>query len=303
MNADAPGFTYSGDKPQPSFSVSPAAVPAGTDALVTIDTTSLSLGNGYAGLGFGTSDVLVRQVWVVSSTRLLASVSVASTAAQSTTNATLTNGLYSVTQPQVFATTTAAEHTLSMSSSVVNASTGGKAVYPGSAVSLYVLGTSGPLAKSVVVFSINDNAVQPAFPADDQLWFVMPSDTKPGPVIFKLQVDGQSALPIVIPVVPEPPHITAVAVNSGALDPKVPVKQGDLLTLTVTALAKDGTVVDPTQVTITVGGVSLKAADVKALDKGHAVMFALPGGVPTGTVDMTVSIGGLTSAPYPIPTQ
>ena len=303
MNSDAPAFTYGGDKPAPSFVVTPAAVPAGTDALVTVDVTGMNLGGSYAGIGFGTPDVLVRQVWAISATRLLASVSVAAGAVQSTSNVTLTNGLYSVTQPQAFATAPAGDHTLSMSSAVVNATTGGTDIYPGSAVSLYVVGAPGPLAKSQVVFSMNDTLVQAAFPADNQLWFVMPADMKPGPVIFKLQVDGQSALPIVIAVVPEPPHIIGVQVNSGALDANVPAKQGDSLTLIVTALAPDGTAVDPGQVTVNIGGVQLKAAEVKALDKGHAVMFAVPGGVPSGTVNVTVSIAGLTSAPYQIPIQ
>ncbi len=303
MNAEPPAFAYGTAETQPSFAVTPAAVPAGTDALVTLDVTGMSLADGYASAGFGTADVLVRGLWVVSPTRLLASVSVAGTAAQNTSNVTLDNGLSETTQPLAFTIQPASSETLAMSSSVVNASTGGKDIYPGSAVSLYISGLTGPLANSQVVFSMNDNRVQPAFPTDNQIWFVMPADTKPGPVILKLQVDGRTALPIVIPVVPEPPHVVAIKVNNVPLDPQVPVKQGDVLDLTVTALGPNGTVVDPSLVTINIGGVQVKPADVKVLDSGHDVLFPVPGGVPSGTVNLTVSINGLASAPYPVLAQ
>jgi hypothetical protein len=101
LNPTAPTYTYSGGGPSavaanPSLTVSPSVIPAGS--AVTVDVKS-SNGNFIANqttVGFGTSDVQVSQINVISSNHL--TVTVTPIVTISSANITITTGLEVISQ-------------------------------------------------------------------------------------------------------------------------------------------------------------------------------------------------------------
>ena len=73
--------TYSYGPSEPVFAAfDPNGLPAGASAMVEVNGVNTRFADGQTIVGFGSSDILVRRVWVLSPTRLLANVSVAATA-------------------------------------------------------------------------------------------------------------------------------------------------------------------------------------------------------------------------------
>ena len=98
----APTFTYASPAGSavtaagPSLVVSPSVIPAGGSVTLTIQGTGTNFTPGVTTVGFGTSDVLVTQVNVISPTQL--TVNVTPNATVSSANITITTGLEVISQ-------------------------------------------------------------------------------------------------------------------------------------------------------------------------------------------------------------
>ncbi|MEO8661998.1 MAG: carboxypeptidase regulatory-like domain-containing protein, partial [Bryobacteraceae bacterium] len=108
VQGDSPStFTFDSQADIAGMSIAPASLPAGTDTFIEINASGGNFAQGDTRVGFGTSDLLVRKIWVFSPTRLLAEVSVAPGAQSSTSTVTVVTGLrhfyqtysFSVQQP------------------------------------------------------------------------------------------------------------------------------------------------------------------------------------------------------------
>jgi hypothetical protein len=98
LNPTAPTYTYAASPvpTNPSLVVSPSVIPAGGSVTVEVRGINTNFTEGVTTVGFGTSDVQVNQVNVLSATRLTAVVSPAVTIA--TAGITVTTGLEVVSQ-------------------------------------------------------------------------------------------------------------------------------------------------------------------------------------------------------------
>jgi hypothetical protein len=98
LNPTAPTYTYAASSvtANPSLVVSPSVIPAGGNVTVVVRGINTNFTQGVTMVGFGTSDVQVNQVNVLSATRLTAVVSPAVTIA--TAGITVTTGLEVVSQ-------------------------------------------------------------------------------------------------------------------------------------------------------------------------------------------------------------
>jgi Matrixin/IPT/TIG domain len=98
LNPTAPTYTYAASSvtANPSLVVSPSVIPAGGNVTVVVRGINTNFTQGVTMVGFGTSDVQVNQVNVLSATRLTAVVSTAVTIA--TAGITVTTGLEVVSQ-------------------------------------------------------------------------------------------------------------------------------------------------------------------------------------------------------------
>ncbi len=102
LKTTAPAFTYASPASSaatasgPSLVVSPSVIPAGGSVTLTVQGTGTNFTPGVTTVGFGTSDVLVTQVNVISPTQL--TVNVTPNVTISSANITITTGLEVISQ-------------------------------------------------------------------------------------------------------------------------------------------------------------------------------------------------------------
>ncbi|MBI1898348.1 MAG: IPT/TIG domain-containing protein [Acidobacteria bacterium] len=281
----------------------PASVPAGADALVTIDGVNTNFADGQVAVGFGSADVAVRRVFVVSPTRLLVNISVAGSAVAGTTTLTVNNGLQLLSVPFGFQVPAgAAARTVSLGLGVVNAVTGQAAIYPNSSAVLTVRGAV-TLSGAALALTLNDRPVSITSITGNQITFQVPAGMPVGPAVLRLQVGGDSSLPIAIVIESPPPQILGVTAGENqAVEPSRPARPGQILSIQVAGLAEAGASVALARLIVNVGGVDLPALQVVAAGQNHQVLFFVPLDAPTGPrIPLTVSYAGRTSQPYNIP--
>jgi uncharacterized protein (TIGR03437 family) len=296
-----PVYEYEPADP-PVVSLSLNALPAGAEAMVEITGVNTSF-NETTQLGFGSSDVTVRRVWVLSPTRLLANVAVAPNASSVLTGLTLATGLRYVTQPFALQIQPANPRLPVISSQLRDAATGLASVYPGALA--VVSGSNFSGSPSSVVVTLNDQPVSVQSVTGNQIVFQVPASQPTGPAILRVQSGGEWSFPVVVQIDPPPPVITAL-VNASAGNTGRAARPGDLITLTVRGLAEPGTVVAPGSVKVTVGSIEHQALSVfAATEPGvYFVVFALGSNVPSGPqVPVTVSLDQRVSLPFYLPIQ
>ncbi|HEY3417149.1 MAG TPA: carboxypeptidase regulatory-like domain-containing protein, partial [Armatimonadota bacterium] len=101
---ELPVHTYATIEAPVIASVTPNVLPAGVTAMVEINATGMDFAKGYVTLGFGTADIAVRQVWVVSPTRLIANVTVAGNASAGFSDVSVISGFRTASLPGGFQT-------------------------------------------------------------------------------------------------------------------------------------------------------------------------------------------------------
>jgi hypothetical protein len=281
-----------------SISANLGSLPAGTEALIQIDGVNTNFVDGQVVVGFGSSDVVVRRVWVISPTKVLANVAVNSNAAATSTVLSVTSGLQVISQPSAFQAQPASSSVLSISSQVLNASTGLAALNAGSSAVATVLSSPSPISGSSLVLSLNDRQLQIGAVNGNQFSFLIPADVTPGQYALRLDANGQRGLPIGIVIDPPPPQISGILSNGQLVDSTRAVHPGDALTIQVTGLADPGTSVDISRIGVNVGGIDVPVTQVLATGSLHQVNLFLPISVAVGSqVPVTVAVDGRTSAP------
>jgi uncharacterized protein (TIGR03437 family) len=294
-----PTFNYPA-APTPQVTFSPGTLPAGTEAEIDIEGVNTDFVNGMMTVGYGSSDVLVRGVWVLSPTHALINVQISPNAPQGSIGATLISGFQIATQPAALQIAAPDPALPVVDPALVNANWGPSGVFPGSTAN--VNGVN--LGASQTTITINGKAANIVNATPSQVTFVVPPALKPGIAVLKLNNGTTNASPVVISLVSTPPAITGVQNAAGAPVATANAPQpGDSLTLLVTGLGAAGATIDPTTVLVTVGavgGVTRMAAVVSEVGttSTYQVRFKLDPSVPTGTqIPVTVSINGRTSLP------
>ncbi len=289
-----PGFDYDpGDLP--AFGMTPSALPPGIESMVEVTGTNTNFIDGVTAVGFGSSDVLVRRLWVLSPTHLIANVAVAPGATAASSPATVVTGLRLVSQPAAFQVQPGAR-VISLSSTIVNAATGQPGVTPGQTAQVTVSGASSLVG---AVLTLNDRPVPVISANGGQLTFQVPPATTPGPAVLKLQIGADTSLPIAMAVDPAPPAITGLmlpTLGAAQLNPR----PGDLVNVLVSGLGDPTVSVATNRVTVNVAGLDNQVLAVMPFSGQHQVSFTLSPLAPAGVQSLTVTCDGRTSAAYPI---
>ncbi len=286
---------------QPLITMSPSSLPAGTEAMVEVNAFGTNFIDGQTRIGFGTSDVAVRRLWVTGPGRILANVAVARSAAtQFSTTLTVANGLRVIGQQWGFHVSqpTARQVTVHTPATSPNSLHGVRA---GSPAVVRVSNLPAGVMVSAMTMTLSGRAVNIISVAGEQVSFQVPSDLVPGPAVLRLQAGPEIALPVVIQVEQSPPMILAVTQQSGQpVDATRPARLGELLTLTVAGLSDGAAAVAPSSVRITVGGLAHSAHQVTAVPgqpTQHQVQFFLGTKVQPGAqVPLTLSVDARMSA-------
>jgi uncharacterized protein (TIGR03437 family) len=299
--------TYYYGPSEPVFATfGPTGLPAGASAMVEVNGINTRFAEGQTIVGFGSSDILVRRVWVLGPTRLLANVSVAPTAPPFTaTQVSILTGFQMFTQAFGFQILPANPRQPAISLPLANAAPGQSGTYPGAAV--VINGTNLALAPGSTTVSLNDQPAQVLASSANQVTFVVPAGMQPGPAILRLGNGAESALPVVVQIDSVPPVIASVSSQAyTAVDADNPARAGETLNLYLLGLDPSA-VAAPHRIKVNEDGAELTAVAVMPVH-GQANMYqvqvTLSPAVTGAQVQVTVSVEGASpSNPVFIPVR
>ncbi len=297
-----PKFIYSGPA-YPSVNVNPPSVAAGTTTRIQITGYNTNFVAGQMAVGFGSSDITVERVWVVSPSQLLINIAVNPGASVQATNVSVVSGLQLTTLTASFQVTVPTPGQTSLLLPIVNQATGLEGVPAGGVA---VINTSG-LPSNLSGWTLTISNQQTGFTASPtgQLLANVPSGAFTGPAIVQLTAPSgvNITVPPVVMQIDLPPPVTLAASAAGVpVTAANPVTGGNTVSLTISGLQdQTGALPAPASVNVNIAGVSTTALTVTAAGNGQSVLqFAVPAGLPTGAQTLTVQVGTRVSAPFPI---
>lgn len=196
--------TYSYPAPDPVFALfNPTSLPAGATAMIDVTGVNTRFLDGQTTVGFGSSDISARRVWVLSPTHLLVNVAVAPNAPPNVmTELSVVTGFQMFSQAfafQVMPPSTRLPVIVQAANALPNQGT----LYPGATVSLS--GSILTASPSIIpVITLNDQLLPVVFSSPALVNVVLPASQSTGPAVLRLNNGTDSAYPIVIQVDPPP---------------------------------------------------------------------------------------------------
>jgi uncharacterized protein (TIGR03437 family) len=303
VQADPP-FTYSyPDAPAPAIvSIEPASLPAGAEAMVDITGSGFNFTTGQTSVGFGTSDVTVRKIFILGPDHLQVDVSVAAGAALADTDVSVFSGFQMSTATAGFHVTPAVNDLPAPIPILTNALPGLNGIYAGAIISIY--GTNLATEGTPAIVTFNGQAAEILYSSANQINLRMPGDLAPGLCQLLVQNSVASSYPLTVQIDTQPAAIASIVNNGGvAVDAYNPGTPGGLLTLTLTGFAAEGTAITPDQVQVSVNGLRHPALAVAETAPGvYQVGFLLNTDEPGGDAQsVIVYFNGRSSYPATIP--
>jgi uncharacterized protein (TIGR03437 family) len=268
--------------------------------MIQIDAAGTSFVEGMVSVGFGTSDVVAKRVWVVSPTRLLVNVAVSPFAQVAAHTVTVASGLSLITQPFSFNVQPVSTRAFWLHSNVTASGSGQASVTAGSIAVLRVGNSPLPVAQSATVW-LGDRQLNAMAVAGNEIAFLIPAGTPAGPFAVRVESNGERSLPIVMAVDPPPPRIVSVTSANQLLDTNRPAHAGETINLFVTNLDPASAPISPSRLVVNIGGIHVNANSVSEAGEGHKVSLVLPSHSPVGNgVPLSLEIDERTSEPVPV---
>lgn len=282
---------------QPAAAISVSQLPQGVSAMVAVTAANMQFVDGLTTLGFGSGDVAVRRLWVLSPTQAIANVTVAPSALQQETVASVISGFQVYEQAQGFQVTPANPNLAVISLPVTNAFYPVQnSLYPGSVASIY--GQNLLAANSTPAITLAGQNAQILYTSPTQINIVIPVGVPTGPAVLKLE----GGFPIVLQIDPPPPAIVSAADTGVALGGSDTAAPGDTVTLTVSGMyAAPAPPPAASRVAVAEGGVSIPVFTMQQAQDGSnnlLIQFALTASVTGQQVPVTVSLDGGLSMPF-----
>ena len=257
--------TYSyGALPTPAVtSISPTSLPAGAEASVDIYASGFNFLPGQVSVGFGTTDIVVQRVFILSANHLQVDVAIASGAALSNPDVSVFSGFQTAVAPAALQITPAVAGVPAPLPVMTNALPGLTGAYPGSIVTVY--GQNLTAGGVTPVVTIAGQALGVLYASPTQLNLQLPSTLTPGPAPLLINNGAAVSFPVTVNVDPLPAGLDAIQYGNGNyVDSTSPIHQGDLIIVTLSNFAPAGTVIDPSGVQVLVGTVLHPALTVTA---------------------------------------
>ncbi|MGA3187661.1 MAG: matrixin family metalloprotease [Bryobacteraceae bacterium] len=306
-------YQYNYVNPAAITSVSPHTVSPGTDVMIQIIGDNTNFNAQTPIVGFGSSDIVVKQVFVISATELQVNVEVNAAAPITITNVTVTSGLQTATFSLDLGTGAglqiAAPNTnqISMIAPVTDLATGLAGVLVGGIAAINLTsapGLTGPAMPGWTLY-IGGQPTIPAF-VNGQVIAIVPGGMTPGPVTVQLTPPSGPPIPSILMKIDAPPPVIGLILNSaGAVSPTTQVHPGDTLIVNVSSFGDGITPVTIPNIFVTLdavngqGGISVP---VLALASNiSSIQIQIPTTVPNNPASpLTVGIGTRVSAPVPL---
>ena len=260
--------------------------PAGTSAMVDITASNTNFVSGQVTVGFGTSDVQVRRVWVLSPTHLVADVVVVNNAAVGAWPVTVISGFQVMEQAAAFQVLPANTTLPTPALPVYNAVSYATVLHDSDYASIF--GSNLSLGSSAQVL-LNGIAMPVLYASDAQINFQIPAGFPVGAATLQLNNGSVNAFPMYLQIDSSPAVINVPA--SSAASAQV-VTAGQLATVQVTNV-DSGIVNAPTRVSVTLSGVPMAVQSVTATGGGvFQVQFAVTQSFAGWQVPLVVSVDG-----------
>jgi uncharacterized protein (TIGR03437 family) len=294
--------------------VTPAALPAGanldgTASQIDITTTNTNFINGQVTLGFGTSDISVRRVWVLSPTHLVADIVVAYNATPGPAAVNVISG-FQVIPPAAFEIQPASGALPTLALPVYNAVTWATTLHASDYASVF--GSGLALGSGGAVVTLNGVAVPVVYASSTQVNFIVPAGFATGAATLVVSNGSDATKPVLVQIDGPPPIIGAGTVSNAmgmALDATTAANPGEILTVQVTNV--DPSVAGaPNRVKVRISGVLmtvLSVTQVAAAPAGQAastavlqIQFADTQSFGDSQVPLVVYVDGSASAPMTI---
>ena len=268
--------------------------------MVQIDAAGTNFVEGMVSVGFGTSDVVARRIWVVSPTRLLVNVSVSPSAQVAAHTITIASGLNLLTQPFSLQVQPPNPRVFWLQSAVTVFGSDQPSVTAGSIAVVRVGNSPLPVTQAATVW-LGDRQLSPMAVAGNEIAFLVPLGMAVGPTVVRVESNGERSLPIVVSIDPPPPRIVSVTAANQLLDANRPAHTGETINLFVTNLDDIGSQIDPSRLVVTIGGIHVNANSVTEAGEGHKVSLVVPSHSPVGeSVPLSLEIDERTSEPVPV---
>jgi uncharacterized protein (TIGR03437 family) len=297
QSSNPPTYTYDNTGSPQITSINSSSLPAGANnlaysAMIDMTVSGMRLVDGQVTLGFGSNDVTVRRVWVVSPTHLVANVVVASGAAIGASEISVISGFQLAQQPFAFQTQPNNPRLPLIALPILNGDQTQQTIYPGASVSIY--GSNLAPNPSALQLTLNDQPVLVRFAGPNQINFDIPLGAQVGPAVLKLN-NGLETASVIVPVDNRPPVIQSLTNVSNV--PVTAVAAGDVLDVLVTGL-------DPvaagnlSRVRVTISGVDMYVNSIAPAGNGQFVIQTIVTQSFAGTqVPVAVVVDGSSSAP------
>jgi uncharacterized protein (TIGR03437 family) len=296
-SATTPTFTYS--TPVSAINVNYGILIPGTDSEVDILGLNTTFADGQVSVGFGSSDIVVRRMWVTPG-RILMNVSVLPTAQPGPVDVTVTSGLQVLTENNLLQVYVSNGHQESLHVPVLNQATSLAGV---PSLGTAVISTFGlPQNLNGWTLMVDGQAAGFSAVGGNQIYFQVPAGLPLGAAEVALISPTGDVIPRVVMQIDGPPPVVSSAANAAAASPAAAtadathaVHVGDTITLLVSGLIDAST---PAGATVTVlvggsGGVSLTPSLVLPTSQAgvYQVQVTLTG-VPFGPNELVqVGIG------------
>lgn len=288
-----------------SLLVTPSQMAAGTEGMIEIQTTGSPLTPNALNAALGSSGLAVRRLWLAGPNRVLANVLAAAGTPPGATAVSVMNGLRMSVQPGGFVVTPAGERQSSFRGPVVEANSGRLDIPVGGLAQATLSGPIVDVPVNGLTVTLNEQPVQIAAWAGGVLTFTVPAGLKPGVAVLRVATPVTEApRPVAMGIDVPPPVVLSVQVSGTRVDAGRPAQPGELVSVMVAGLGEPGQDIASSRVTVQVGTVGHRAAQVTAQPGGnHVVQFVLDAAVPPGSHTMTVSIDGRASAGFTLPVR
>jgi len=294
-------YSYGASAAPAVTSISPASLPAGAEAMVDIMSTGFAFAPGQTAVGFGTTDVVVRSVFVLGPNHVQVDVSVAPGAALSNPDVSVVAGFQIATAPAGFQITAAVPGLPAAIPVLTNALPGLTGSYAGAIASLY--GSNLAAANATPALTIGGQAVTVLYASPTQINLQIPSGLAPGPATLNLNNGLTNAYPVDVNIDTPPASIGPVQNSAGTyLDGTHPAHPGDLLMVTLNGFAPAGQTIALSRVQVGVGGALYSPIQITSIGAGaYQVSFLLGASAQTGASQpLIVYLDGRSSYPATI---
>jgi uncharacterized protein (TIGR03437 family) len=258
-----PTYTYLQASPQLA-AISPQAIPAGSSAAVDITTTGTNFVDGQVVVGFGSDDVPVRRVWVLSPTHLIADVVVAPNAATGLSEVSVASGMQVMSQANAFQIQPVIPGAPAIGLPVTNLDSTQPGIYPGSAAAF----SGQNLAGFGTQLTLNGQPVAIMSATATRIIFQVPAGTPAGPATLKLSGTTASAPPVLVQIDNPPPVVAAVNTLSNSPAAGTILSPGD--TIVLIALGLDPSLAAGYQgrLRVTVAGLEMQVVQLTPMGGG-----------------------------------